>query len=348
MRYIFSALFALGLVAVTAHDRLDNRAQAAGMAPSPTDPAGPQEGWAEKLFPEGLSHDFGTVPRGAQSFHQFKMKNIFSEPLELTLRISCGCVTAKPSVQVLEPLHEGTIDVLMDAKKYQGPKTVTIEVTVGPKYVSQARLTVSGNCRMDVVLNPGQLFFGNITPGQLVGPQALDVEYAGNADWRITGLDKQNAPLDVSYEQLYRRPGGVGYHVNATLKNVKPGPFKYEIFLKTNDPTSPLVPILVEGTVRDLLTATPNPLDVGNLKVGESVEKLILVKAGGAPFRVLSVDGLGDEIVAAIPTKAMPVVVLKVKYQPSKAGRFHKDLVIKTDLDKEPQIKVTVDGAAEQ
>src|SRR6516164_3617779 len=190
MRYIFSALIALSLIAVTAHDRLDNRAEARAIEPALTDPSGQaQEGWAEKLFPEGLSHDFGTVPRGTQSFYKFKMKNIFSEPLELTLRISCGCVTAKPSVQILEPLQEGTIDVLMDAKKYQGPKTVTVEVTVGPKYVSTARLTVTGNCRMDVVLNPGQFNFGNILPGQRPGSQSLDVEYAGNADWRITGLD---------------------------------------------------------------------------------------------------------------------------------------------------------------
>jgi RNA polymerase sigma factor (sigma-70 family) len=317
--------------------------------PLPPDAEGQTEkSWAEKLFPEGLSHDFGVVPRGAQSFHKFKMKNIFSKPLELALRVSCGCVTATPSVKVLQPFQEGSVDVLMDAKRYQGLKTVAIEVIVGPKYVSTARLTVSGNCRTDVELNPGQLNFGVVVPGQRPGPQALEVKYAGNADWRITALDTQNAPLDLSYSEIYRRPGRVGYHVSASLKELPLGRFKYEIFLKTNDPTEPIIPILVEGTVRGAsMTAAPNPLNFGNLKVGESAEKLILLRTGSL-FRVLSIVGLGDEITASWSEKTAAVQVIKVRYQPAKAGPLHKQLVIKTDLDQESDTTVAVDGAAEK
>ena len=54
------------------------------------------EAWADKLFhaDKGSTvHDFGTVPRGAQLFYRFPMKNIYAVPLEIiNVRASCGCV----------------------------------------------------------------------------------------------------------------------------------------------------------------------------------------------------------------------------------------------------------------
>jgi len=38
----------------------------------------PAQGWAEKMFKDGLTHDFGTVPHGAQLFHRFTMTNIYA------------------------------------------------------------------------------------------------------------------------------------------------------------------------------------------------------------------------------------------------------------------------------
>jgi len=308
-----------------------------------------QESWAEKMFKWGTTRDFGTVPRGAQLVHQFKMENIYAEPLEITTRVSCGCVTATPSVKVLQPQQTGTIDILMDARKFQGQKTVVVEVTVGPKYVSTARLTVSGNSRVDVVLNPGQINFNLIAAGQSPPAQSLDVEYAGALDWHATGLDKHDAPLEASYAEIYRRPGHVGYRVNVSLKpaNIPPGPFKYEIFLKTNDQTGPLIPILVEGTLQAPLTVVPNPLKLSRLKVGEKSDGLVLVKAG-KPFHVLAVEGLEDGITVDFPTNESPVHVVRFHCQPSKPGALHKQVSIKTDLDKDPQVTVTVEGAVQK
>ena len=57
-------------------------------------------------------------------------------------------------------------------------------------------------------------------------------------------------PVDVTYEELYRRPGQVGYRIRATLKpDAAPGHLKQELTLKTNDPTSPTVPVLVEAAI---------------------------------------------------------------------------------------------------
>ena len=53
------------------------------------------QSWAEKMFKDGVNHDFGSVARGAQLLHRFPIKNIYAVPLTITsLQSSCGCGTA--------------------------------------------------------------------------------------------------------------------------------------------------------------------------------------------------------------------------------------------------------------
>ena len=63
------------------------------------------------------------------------MTNIYAVPLEITnIRVSCGCLTATPVPKVLQPREAGYIEVTMDARRFNGPKTVTVHVTVGPTF----------------------------------------------------------------------------------------------------------------------------------------------------------------------------------------------------------------------
>jgi hypothetical protein len=309
-----------------------------------------QEPWAEKMFEKGTTtHDFGNVPRGAQLLHQFKITNIFNAPLEISLSIACGCVTGKPSPRVLEPNQTGTIDIVMDTQKVDGFKSVKIYVSVGPQFVSTATLTVSATGRRDVVLNPGGLDFGIVTAGRRTVPQSLDVDYAGAFQWNITGLDTEGAPLTATYQERYRQPGrGVGYRIEVSLKpDIPPGPFKSKIIVKTNDPATPFFPLNVEGKAQASLAAVPDVVALGTLKPGESIQKLVMVKST-RPFRLLSVEGTGDGVSAALPVNGGPVQVVTITFKPTKAGVVNKQLTFKTDLDKDPQISVKLQGAVEQ
>lgn len=302
--------------------------------------------WADKMFKAGTSHDFGNVARGAQLFHQFKFTNIYAVPLEIRqTRTSCGCVTVTPSVRVVEPRQEATIDVIMDARKFTGPKTVHIYITVGPDYVSTATLTLSANSRTDVVFNPGQVSFGVVARGQ-TPTQTVDVEYAGVLDWKVIAVEKGNAPLEVSFAELYRRPGQVGYRVTVTLKAEAPtGPLRQEILLRTNDPASPSVPLLVEGTIQAMLSVAPGTLRLGSVRVGEIVKPKLIVR-GGRPFRIVEIEGLGDGLQADWPGQSAAVHVLTLSYQPTKPGELKRQLRIKTDLTGEGPVSVTVEALA--
>jgi hypothetical protein len=312
--------------------------------------------WAEKLFKDpkdandarSLIHDFGSVARGAQLHYQFPMINVFAEPLEIAIRVGCGCVTATSSTKEVQPREKGTIDVTMDTRQLQGPKTVEIFVTVGPRYVSTAKLVVSANTRVDVVLNPGEINFGIAEAGKPPPELTLDVEYAGPVDWRILGVQTDNVPVNTTFKEIYRRPGQVGYRVSVSLKSTaSPGPLKNEFFIKTNDPAGSLIPIPVAANIQAPLVVTPELLSFEKLKIGQVAEKSVMAKAA-KPFHVLGIDGLSDGLTADLPARESSVHVIRLKCVPTKEGPIHKQLVIKTDLPKDPQIKLTVEATVER
>jgi hypothetical protein len=224
-----------------------------------------------------------------------------------------------------------------------GPKSVSIYITLGPQYTSTATLRVSANSRADVVFNPGEINFGIVQRGQ-TAQQTIEVEYAGVLDWRVQDVDKGNAPLDVAVEQMYRQPGRVGYRLKSTLKpDAPPGLLKHELFLRTNDPASPLVPVLVEANVQAPLTVKPNVVKLDGSRAGEAVTRRFNIY-GTRPFRIVGIDGLGDGIQADIPPSPATVQIVTLKCQISQPGDIKRRLQVRTDLAGYSPMSVSVEG----
>ncbi len=307
-------------------------------------PAGAQ-GWAEKMFKEGLTNDFGNVPRGSQLYHRFPVTNIYAVRMEITsIEPGCGCVTATAEKRVLEPLETTTINVTMDARRFTGSKTVAIKVKVGPEHISSADLRVSANSRADVVFNPGQVSFGSVPRGQK-STQSIDVEYAGTLNWTVTeAVVGKDAPFEATFKEIYRKPGQVGYKVEVTLKPDAPtGNLKDFVYLKTNDPAAATVPVLVDANVQSALTVTPGLLNLGSIKVNEALTRRVVLR-GSKPFKVTGIEGGGTDITLSDPSAtAAAVQTVTFKCQLTKPGEFKRELQLKTDLQDSP-ITVILEG----
>ncbi len=300
--------------------------------------------WAHKLFAGDISHDFGVVPRGAQLKYTFKMTNIYKVPLEISdLRVSCGCVSAKESVKVLQPGESGAININMNGAQLTAPKSVNVYVTVSnPKYLDTATLTVQAKPRVDVVFNPGEIDFGLIHHGQGTA-KFIDVEYAATFPWTITEIVKyNNDPFELAVEPLPNR-AVKGFRIVAKVKPDAPaGIFDREVTLKTSD-SGPAFSFHVLGNVQAMLSVQPETVRLDEVKVGEVKSQKIIVR-GTRPFRITAIEGQGDGVTAPIPDRQATVHVLEVQFNPAMPGELKKQLTIRTDLDNEAVI-VTVQGS---
>ena len=311
-----------------------------------TSPSAPAQSWAEKMFKDGTNHEFGSVPRGGVLFHRFVMTNIYAVPLDITsMTVSCGqCSSASASAKTIPPKGTANIDVFMDTRKFTAYKQVHVTLWVGPQFISKADLTVSANSRNDIVLNPGQISFGVVPRGE-APTSTIDVEYAGTFDWKASKVVATGLPGTATFEEQYRRPGQVGYRVIVKMNPDAPsGPFKQEIRLETNDPTTPSIPILVEGIIQPPLTLAPEVLSGINLNVGEEQVKRVFVR-GSKSFRILSVEGQGEglDVTTPLPTQAASSQSISLKIHPGKPGEFKRELQIKTDLG-DASVTLKVEG----
>lgn len=298
---------------------------------------------AEKLF-DSTRHDFGTVPRGAQVYHRFRWTNPEKARREITeVRASCACATATPLPRVLEPGGAGVIEVLVDARKFVGAKTVHVHLMIGPDNPQAVVLEIQAHSRADIVYNPGHLNFGVAAEGATPS-QTMEIEYAGAFDLKITEVVSPSPHLVAAVEEMYRRPGQIGYRLKVDLKaDVPPGDFKQELQLKTNDPSNPVLPVLVEANVRPSVVLVPSPVFFGTVKLQQAVSRRVTIR-GDKPFQVLRVEGLGGALSATTPAGAAAVHSLNVTWQPKEAGELNAPLVIYTDLERHPTLRVTLEG----
>jgi hypothetical protein len=267
------------------------------------------------------------------------MTNIYAVPLQIVTGVSCGCVTATPTPQVLQPRETGFLDVTMDTTKFNTPnKRVELYVTVyspDQKFSSTTTLAIAGTYRQDVTLYPAQAEFGQVPRGQVLAKD-LKVSYAGPLKWEIAAAPNESAPFDVQVQPLNRQNGRVDYQVRLALKADAPaGTYRGELNLVTNDPNNRQVPIPYDVTVLAPLSASPDVTRLGTLKVGEqALPRKVYVRSGGnRPFRILEVDGQTDGLSVEIPPGAAPVQILTIKFQPMQPGPVERTLTIKTDLD---------------
>lgn len=309
--------------------------------------AAPAQGWAEKMFKDGLTHDFGTIARGTQLKHSFKITNIYAVRMEITsIKSGCGCVSATAAKRVLEPREATTVEVSMDGRRFAGPKTVTVRVTVGPEFISTAELKVSANSRADVVFNPGEVNFGTVAQGQ-TPTQTIDVEYAGIVKWQVSDVVIGGAPYTATVKELYRRPGQVGYRLGVTMKAGAPvGVLKHTLYLKTNDQASPMVPVLVEANVQSALSVTPSTLNLGKVSTGVALTRRVVVR-GGKIFKVTEVEGTGNGIELGMPLAGSESEAQFVTFKCTfdRPGPFRRELKIKTNLQSTPLV-VVIEGVA--
>lgn len=303
--------------------------------------------WGQQPLFDEITHDFGSAPRGTTLSHQFKLTNTTKNPLHVSgLRTSCICSSAQIGKNDLQPGESTFVTATIDTKKYSGTRTFTIYVNFDRPFVDEARLVASATSREDVQLEPGELQFGHIKKGT-PAKASLTVR-AYNAGFQVTGVDNDNGYILPTVTTV-QTGAGQAYQLDVKLREDVPvGAWHAELWLKTNDATTPRirVPLVVE--IEGTLTATPSEVALGQVKAGNKVERKVVIRST-TPFKVTKIEGTDEDVqVSGGNEEEKNVQVLKVTCNANaKASDLKRTIKVNTSLAGE-SVEFTLQGTVTQ
>ncbi|QDU61855.1 hypothetical protein Pan216_27200 [Planctomycetes bacterium Pan216] len=290
-----------------------------------------------------LEHELGTLQRGKVASQSFLLHNTGSEELHIrSLRVSCGCTRAETPVRTISPGHATAINTVLDTSGFEGAKSVTIFVQFDRPRREEVALRLHCVSKSDTAQSVHEVDFGIVEQSKPVRKQ-LNIDYRGNADWKIERLDYGSPSLQADVEELSRDADHVRYRLNVLLKDSAPaGPLEDRIQLYTNDPANEKVTVVVNAVVEPSVAVLPETLKFGKLVSGKKVTKNLVIKSS-SPFRILRVDNTkGHFKIRSAPTAKKTQLVVVTLDVPSDTSDVTDHLEFVTDLSDEQVITVDV------
>ncbi|MCI0642048.1 MAG: DUF1573 domain-containing protein [Gemmataceae bacterium] len=288
--------------------------------------------WAEGMF-DGLTKDFGSVPRGTVASHPFRLVNNTGAPVRIAgIRVTCGCTTARALKMDLEPGEESAILVQVDTRIFANSKNVTIYVRFSKPRVEEVRLWLQANSRDDVLFSADTLNFGAVQRGN-VAQAEMNVSFFGDGHTRILDLKSESNYVLPQLKEIRRAGNEVVYQVSAKTRPDTPaGKWYSELWVTTNIPALTKLRIPVTMEVESPLSISPGTVALGEVKTGTESDRKVILR-GIKPFRILRIFGTDPQVrVKETASDSKTVHILTVTLSPLEPGQLNRVLRVQTDL----------------
>jgi Protein of unknown function (DUF1573) len=301
--------------------------------------------WGEGLFDE-FSKDFGSVPHGQVLTHPFTVKNNTGQTVTISgVRVSCNlCTSATVLKGQLKPGEETAVSVRMDSGKFSGVKTVYVYVTFSEPQYDEVRLWIQANSREDINVTPESLAFGRIKHAE-ASAKSVSITFYGGVPSEITEVQSESNYVSAKVGAARKGGNEVTYELTAKLRSDTPvGKWFTDVWVKTNNPSLPRVRVPLTVEVEPSLTLNTTTLALGEVKVGETAERKLVVR-GARPFKITSIKGDGDGLEVKDNTaESREQHVLTVRLKGGKAGDFSRTVKIVTDIKDEGEVEFHAKG----
>jgi len=157
-----------------------------------------------------------------------------------------------------------------------------------PRY-AEVQLKITVSIRGDILLEPSGLDYGEVEQGAEAS-RTLTVTHFGNADWEIIDVLANTEHIECELGERVRSGSRVSYPLTAKLNaRMAAGSLGTQLMLVTNDPGAEKIPVMVEGSVRPLVSVAPASLYLGSLRPGQSISKRLVVRAP-KPFHIEAIN----------------------------------------------------------
>jgi hypothetical protein len=203
-------------------------------------------------------HDFGDIEQGKNGEYFFTFKNVGDEPLKIDrVKTSCGCTASSTEKDLIEPGEEGEIKVVYKSKNRSGAFTQRIRVFTNDPGNPETVLKIRGVVKLGPApviavkkphVNLGVLHMKNRASFTLL------VENTGNEPLEIYSIADYRGV--VLFEGTLSIPGGKTKTMDLFYKPQKAGTLRETMFITSNDPRKPRLPIHLNGYVeeKDMIT----------------------------------------------------------------------------------------------
>ena len=243
---------------------------------------------------ETTFHDFGKIADTAPVTFEFKFKNKTDRPIKITnVQATCGC-TSVASDPIVEAGKSSVIKTTFDPKGRNGREIKTVTVYTDDPNCPQIQLQTAADVQKRIMLEPFQVWFGEVKFGASA-EQVLSV--TGRAEnFDVTDIKVPDARFK------FERVGNDKAEVNGEMLNrVK---FKFSIepgigisraqtsaTLTTNDPLSPTVNVALIVDVVGNLRVMPTQLGVRMTRPAEPFAvEMFIDSRDGKPFEITSME----------------------------------------------------------
>jgi Protein of unknown function (DUF1573) len=288
--------------------------------------------WADAMFDE-LSRDFGSVPHGQTQVHPFRLVNNTGSTVRISsIRVSCGCTSARALTSVLAPGQETAVVATMNTSRFYNAKNVTIFVTFDKPHFEEVRLWVQANSRDDVAFSSDGISFGKVKRGA-APVSKVTVTLLGDAKTQVLEAKSESNYVAPTLKEISRAAGEVIYEISANVRPDTPaGKWYTDIWLKTNNPNMPKLRVPVTIEIEAALSVNPNTVTLGQVKAGTELDRKVILR-GVTPFRITGITGTDTQIrVIENSSESKTVHVLTVTLNPMEAGQLTRMIRIHTDL----------------
>jgi len=186
---------------------------------------------APKLVVDQAVYDFGSVPQGEKVLHTFILSNIGDTLLAVNkVRSSCGCTAALLSSGDLQPGEQTELKASFDSARFRGQVAKTIYLYSNDPVSPVAQLKIKGDVLELFSLDPRQVNFGNVNPGQQVESTVSLTNRTGEA-LSIDTVETTMPELQARYETDL--PAGETRQIVVTLE-AKPGKARFSGYVILN------------------------------------------------------------------------------------------------------------------
>lgn len=316
--------------------------------PQPAQPAQPADSaeGTPKAVVDNPVHDFGTTWLGEPLAHTFIIRNEGNAVLEITnVRPSCGCTKAGPMPDKIAPGASGEFPFTLASSKLHGKYSKDIQIQTNDPNNSMFKLTLAGECKRYVELQPANINFGQIADPTV--EQEKVIKITNNTETPLTlTLGEPSPTSKFRYELVETTPGKEFDLKVITSVPIAAGRHKEVVDLNTNIEAQKKVTVNILAQVLERLDVFPNPLQFSKAPEGQQglTRRLTFTNNGPSPVKLLEATCDDEKIVLAVteqtPGKKYAVnVTIPGGYEVPEEGRT---ITLKTDDAEKPVLTVPV------